>query len=301
MDDISPRRSTEFPPERAAAIRAALITEVAERMPQPRRRALWATALVAGGVMLGVGGTAGAFAASGALSSPDPAMPTADGRADPDYPDPVPAPPGTIPGSPIVSALGEPFSAAIAGSTEVPLDPPDGATELRVTITPSEPGSLGWGLDAGGNNPRVSVSARDIEGGTATTWYDFPVDGSERTFYLDAGNGYEGTATFQWTLQIPTELGVNARGETFGVAAPVVGTPDLILVVAETPDGGWTEGYARSADLNASSPDHPGLPSSPAEALEWQREAQEKYPDGWQIPVFESDGVTQVGVFTIGG
>jgi len=42
------------------------------------------------------------------------------------------------------------------------------------------------------------------------------------------------------------------------------------------------------------------MPSSPAEAARWQRERDEKYPNGWDIPVYESDGTTRIGTFHIG-
>lgn len=46
-------------------------------------------------------------------------------------------------------------------------------------------------------------------------------------------------------------------------------------------------------------PDHPDLPSNPEEALRWQAERTAKYPNGWDIPVYESDGVTQIGLFHV--
>ena len=41
-----------------------------------------------------------------------------------------------------------------------------------------------------------------------------------------------------------------------------------------------------------------GLP--PAMPI-WQEERDKKYPNGWDIPVFESDGATQIGTFHVGG
>jgi hypothetical protein len=55
------------------------------------------------------------------------------------------------------------------------------------------------------------------------------------------------------------------------------------------------------SDLTAFSPDHPGEPKNPEQALEWQNELAEIYPDGWTVPVYESDGETVIGKFQIGG
>ena len=70
--------------------------------------------------------------------------------------------------------------------------------------------------------------------------------------------------------------------------------------MGDNPNGTHVEAYARTSDLNAMSPEHPGEPTSPAQALEWQDERGNKYPNGWDVPAYESDGTTQVGTFHIG-
>ncbi|MBN1459971.1 MAG: hypothetical protein JXA57_10560 [Armatimonadetes bacterium] len=83
----------------------------------------------------------------------------------------------------------------------------------------------------------------------------------------------------------------NERGQTYGTPQETaVGyhEPDLMRVLATN---GKT-GYALSADLAGPEP------SSPEEALEWQAEHGS---EPRTIPVYESDGVTQIGVFDIGG
>ena len=44
----------------------------------------------------------------------------------------------------------------------------------------------------------------------------------------------------------------------------------------------------------------PHQPANPEQALQWQQERDAKYPDGWDVPLFQSDGTTQIGVFHIG-
>lgn len=284
---------------RSDAIREALIGHVADT--QMLRRWRWpAIGLVLAGAALGAGASTAAVAATGGFAVQQPAMPT--GQPTPNLGDPVAAPPGTVPGSPIIALLGNPISYPVAAVAELPLtDRPAAATHLRVTVVPRAAGRFSWGTDPSGNNPNGAWGVDDIVAGTGTTWYDFPLDESTTTLYLDPADGFTGTVTLQYVTHIPTRLGVNARGETYGAEGGPDGVPDLVAVVGEAPDGSTVEGYARAVDLQGFSPDHPGMPSSPEEALEWQRERDEKYPDGWEIPVFESDGVTRIGVFRIGG
>lgn len=37
----------------------------------------------------------------------------------------------------------------------------------------------------------------------------------------------------------------------------------------------------------------------PEDAIKWQEEWRKKYPDGYSVPVYESDGETQIGTFTM--
>ena len=206
------------------------------------------------------------------------------------------------PGSPIISLLGEPITQVFDAVTQISLaGRPAAATHARVTITPLTPGSLNWGTDAGGNNPGASWGAQDLTSGVdPATWYDFPLDDSVTTLYLNP-TGFSGVVTVQYITQVPTRLGVNGNGQTYGGMGSIEGEPDLVSVMGTAPDGTAIGGYAFASDLNASSPDHPGLPTSPEEALRWQEETQEKYPNGWTIPVYTADGKTKIGTFQIGG
>lgn len=112
-----------------------------------------------------------------------------------------------------------------------------------------------------------------------------------RAFYgLDGAYGEGG-----WALNSSsTAVGdwpVNARGQTYGSNAsvgPEGNEPDLILVEATN---GRT-GYVLKTDLNGP------MPKTPEEALAWQ-EARKGQPPR-EIPVYLSDGVTQIGVFLVG-
>lgn len=290
---------TNFTPERSDIIRANLINHISEDLPPRRRRSIWAAGFVLAGALAGAGVSAGAFAATGMLTV-SPAQPS--GQPTPTYPDAVTAPPGVTPGAPIISLLGEPIARTIEASTQIPMEPrPAEATHARVTITALTTGTLKWGTDPGGNNPSGSWNAEDLAAGpNSGTWYDFPLDDSVDTLYLSP-SAFTGIVTVQYVTHVPTNLGVNASGQSYGISGSTQGEPDLVSVIGISPDGDTVEGYAFASELNATSPDHPGMPSSPEEALRWQEEAAEKYSNGWTIPVYESDGKTQIGIFTIGG
>lgn len=80
---------------------------------------------------------------------------------------------------------------------------------------------------------------------------------------------------------------MNSRGQTYGITTDNQ-EPDLVRVVATNNK----VGYSLRTELNGPTP------SSPEEALRWQAEQAGK---SRVIPVYESDGVTQIGVFRIGG
>ncbi|WNM24430.1 hypothetical protein [Demequina capsici] len=80
------------------------------------------------------------------------------------------------------------------------------------------------------------------------------------------------------------------RGETYGVDADDA-HPDLIAAYATN----GKVGYIRRTELEAV---QGPLPTSPAEAA---ARMQDPTPGTGSIPVYESDGVTVIGEFTITG
>ena len=81
----------------------------------------------------------------------------------------------------------------------------------------------------------------------------------------------------------------NAAGQTYGGEKPLVKAPDLVAVVATN----GKHGYCLSSDINP--PPHPPKTHEEAEAM------SDRALRGYTIPVYESDGVTQIGVFQMGG
>lgn len=107
---------------------------------------------------------------------------------------------------------------------------------------------------------------------------------------LGASDTVEGnSAADQYPKPANPEFETNAKGLTYGTAAQAnvpEEEPDLILVVSDA----GAEGYVYTDELNA--PDF----KSPQEALAWQ---EERYASDFVLDVYESDGTTKIGTFTI--
>ena len=79
----------------------------------------------------------------------------------------------------------------------------------------------------------------------------------------------------------------NADGQTYGVNKPLVEQPDLIAAVGKH----GVHGYLRKADIDGAPP------KTPEEAAAQTKRSLR----GYVVPLYASDGVTQVGVFQVGG
>ena len=116
---------------------------------------------------------------------------------------------------------------------------------------------------------------------------------SSSRFRLELHKGF-GAMTATWVLAETTEWAVNADGYTYGVINEN-GEPDLIAVM--TTDN--QPGYVWRTDLNdANGTTAAESFTSPEDALRWQ-EANAGVVR--HIPVYESDGTTQIGAFQVGG
>ncbi|MGC3994469.1 MAG: hypothetical protein QM779_10245 [Propionicimonas sp.] len=292
----------EFSAERSQAIRDGLV-DVASARRAPRRRWWRAAGLVAVGVLAGAGATGGAFAAGVVPSGLPSAGPSASASVlpSPDADGFVEAPAGVEPGASIVSLLGTPSSTLVTRRTTIGLSQrPETATDVRVTVTCGSAGEISWGTDAGGNNPSSVCSDADVQTRQGGAWFDFALGADTDTLYVEPSDGMRATVTIQFLAQVPTRLGVNENGQTYGVGGGPQGTPDLVLVDGTSPEGESVSGYAKSTDLEAFSPEHAGRPENPQEAVRWQAERDARYPHGWDVPVYAKDGTTVVGTFHIG-
>jgi hypothetical protein len=252
----------------------------------------WAAGLVAVGAIAGAGVSAAAFAATDNWPSPGPEThPVGNGiviehpagQPTPALTDRVVAPEGVIPGLPVITVVGDPTSLTVTSPVELPLtDRPTEATHVRVTITCLTTGTITWGTDPSGNNPSSSCTASDGRSASGTAWLDIPLDESPTTLFVNPEGQATASVTMQYVNYIPTLFGVNEHGETYGSGVSDQGIPDLILVETTTTDGKVVPGYVRATDLL---PDHARQPSDQG---------------GWDIPIFETDGTTQIGTFHVG-
>lgn len=190
-------------------------------------------------------------------------------------------------GSDRVITLSSPLTTEGNGTTTVSLGPrPSDATAVSTDLRCLSPGNFKWPDGA-------SLRCGDA---------DFPSDPNHRTspgyiiqlepaqdeliIKTERGAAFEIVTTYIKTEFVPAP--VNANGDTYG-ADNEHGTPDLIAVVATN----GTKGYSYARDFAELEPE----PTSPADALAQQQANEGKT---LSVPVYESDGSTQIGTFVIG-
>lgn len=131
--------------------------------------------------------------------------------------------------------------------------------------------------------------------GTHSTTYTVPISAisnDQVTITTDPDAVWSLSAV--WVSEETTDWVVNDEGHTYGVLNDD-GEPDLIAVMT-TDD---KLGYVWKADLDeADGTTAARTFTSPEDALRWQ---EENAGIVRHIPVYESDGKTQVGIFQVGG
>jgi hypothetical protein len=243
-----------------------------------------ATALLAVPIALLTGPDDGRTAVDRPAGSPSPTSPRHD-----------PSPDDVQPGGTRTTPLGDPMVFTKTGSKTVLIpEPPPGATAVSVSVLCLSAGTLYYPDGASTVCGPGDVAAADADPRDDNYYLlmltnhravGFPrTDGRTLAFTTTPGMSWKLSATYVHTEQLP--WAVNAHGQTYGVENDH-GTPDLVAVIATN---GRT-GYSYATDLNGAQP------TSPAEA----QALNDAYPDGRDIPVYESDGRTQIGIFHIGG
>jgi hypothetical protein len=94
------------------------------------------------------------------------------------------------------------------------------------------------------------------------------------------------------TTQVAPRFAKNAAGQTYGSAAKATSPDNEPQLIQAAATNGQT-GYIRKSELDAANGSNV---SSPAEAIKWEQESQTPR----SIPVYAQDGVTKIGVFTVG-
>jgi hypothetical protein len=112
-------------------------------------------------------------------------------------------------------------------------------------------------------------------------------------------HGARSIVSLQYLTVVETAWGVNDAGETYGVSKPGLGDPDLVAAQGVDAHGDAVTGYVRGAELGAQCPGS-APPATPEQALDQQERCERDYPEGFDIPLYASDGVTVVGTFHVG-
>jgi hypothetical protein len=190
--------------------------------------------------------------------------------------------PGT-PGSTVTTQLSNAVTVVGIGTETIRLGTaPQGANAIGLAFTCLTPGHFTF---ADGSSE--SCSEADLQDqAEATTTLPLAV-GQDRTAITAApGERWQAKLFYASTTQLPYRT--NADGQTYGTDGGTpsgpLDEPDLVAVQATN----GKIGYAYTSQLNGP------MPTSPAQAV-----AESRRP-ARTIPVYESDGKTQIGEFRVG-
>ncbi len=178
-----------------------------------------------------------------------------------------------LPGADVATPLAESVTVTGDGTQTVELgSAPAGTTAIDLTLTCLTAGTF---FTADG----ASLTCDD-DAGQAMGW-QLPVQPDQHSTVIRARDGQRWRLTATYAQVRASAWGVNADGLTYGVAN-ASGTPDLVAAIATNGRTGYV--YARELE--------PPQPTT----------LQHGTPPGQyrEIPVFTSDGHTEIGRFTLG-
>lgn len=199
------------------------------------------------------------------------------------------APNATGPGEDRIIKLSTPITITATGTTIITLGPrPADATAISTDLQCLSAGTFRWPDGASMTCSAVDLREADPRQRTSPGYIiDLKPRQDELVISAGANASWEIVTTYVKKEFIPAP--VNANGNTYG-SENEHGTPDLIAVAATNGQSGYA--YARDfAEVEGPKP------TSPADALA-QQEANEGRT--LSVPVYESDGTTQIGVFELG-
>lgn len=183
-----------------------------------------------------------------------------------------------VPGSDVVSMLSDGVTLEATGSAVLQVGAaPDSATHVEIELECLTPGSIRFADGAS-----VDCSASEFaDGGTpGVVTYSMPLQPGRTSTTITTSPDVRWRASAHYSGRLTTPLGVNADGNTYGADPGPAGRPDLTAVGI----GQSVVGYVYTVDLE------PPGPRSPEEAVTWEA------PDV-DVPIFESDGRTAIGVW----
>lgn len=194
-----------------------------------------------------------------------------------------PGPTLPIPGADRVTELAEPRVHQGTGTTTVALgDRPANATSVSTELTCLSAGRIRWSDGAATNCSAAEVPSTE----SSVT----PLGRGQQEIVIRAGADVEWRISTTYVRVETTDWGVNANGDTFG-ASNDRGDPDLTAVIATN----GRRGYVYDDQLEHATG---GDVKTLEEARQWQAQHG---GEEVTLPVYESDGVTVVGDFVVGG
>ena len=188
---------------------------------------------------------------------------------------------GTTPGSNVVTPLAATVTVSASGTQTVELGKaPAGANHIDIKLTCLTAGRFvvadGASLVCTEGHP-----GRDDTAGTIL--YGLPLAPRQHTTTITAASGARWRLEATFSKVTTTAWGINANGQTYGVAN-ANGTPDLVAAVATN----GKDGYIYASQLQQ--PNY----TSPAQAL-----AAQKHHHSGALRVYELDGKTVIGTFVL--
>jgi hypothetical protein len=185
------------------------------------------------------------------------------------------------PGSAVVTALGQAAAATGSGTQTIGLTAsPHGATRLDAVLTCLTAGT--FTTDGG----VLTCTPADLGTITGAMSWSVSLTTSPLALTITAAAGLRWDLHATYVSATTTPWGINTRGQTYGVAN-ASGTPDLVSAIATN----GRSGYVEANQLSAAT--HAFTRTSPADAATAS-------PQQASIPVYEADGTTVIGRFSVG-
>jgi len=189
----------------------------------------------------------------------------------------------SLPGGTVVTQLAPAITIAGNGTETISLGaPPQGTNVISLTFSCLTPGNFVFA-----DGSREDCSQTDAQQSTVLS-ETLPLAVGQSSTVITAGPGERWRATVFYASATRTAYKTNASGQTYGSDGGAPGgpldEPDLVAVQATN----GKVGYAYAAQLNGPTPTNP------------DQAVTENSQPARTIPVYESDGKTQIGAFKVG-
>ena len=189
-----------------------------------------------------------------------------------------------LPGADIVTDTSSSHTITGIGPSDISIGTaPAGTNSLETTLACLSSGTLTW---PDGASATCTAADAAHPGKYSLAWTP-----DDTSFHLGATPSTRWRLTYTFSHRQPTSLATNAAGQTYGIDSNN-GHPDLIAATATN----GRDGYVVAKQLASA-----GACSNAKTPAENVRCTEDRAGKTVTVPVYESDGKTQIGVFQIGG